>query len=154
MDLMMNNWIATLMLSDHPAVLLAQAGVRSGGKVPPIVKTQPNFLVFALLTLLTSAIAFYLLSFLPIVEIDTPVTAIICAVVFGALNIVSQPIENALGWTLVLSPISFLINALMFWITDLVIGGFKIKNGVIGILLGSLALTIVQSVLRKVLNIA
>ncbi len=151
MDLMMNNWIATLMLSDHPAALLAQTAVRTGGK---IAQTKPNFLVFALLTLLTSAIAFYLLSFLPIVEIDTPVIAILCAVVFGALNIVSQPIENALGWTLVLSPISFLINALMFWITDLVIDGFRIKNGVIGILLGSLALTIVQSVLRKVLNVA
>ena len=151
MDLMMNNWIATLMLSDHPAALLAQAAARTGGK---IVQNKPNFLVFALLTLLTSAIAFYLLSLLPIVEIDTPVTAIICAIVFGALNVVSQPIENALGWTFVLSPISFLINALMFWITDLIIGGFRIKNGVIGILLGSLALTIVQSVLRKVLNVA
>ena len=153
MDLMMNNWIVTLMLSDHPAALLAQAGVRAGSRTP--VKQQPNWILGMLFTLVVTAIAFYIISLIPPigVEIDSPVTAIICAVVFGALNIVSQRAEDLLNITWILAPLALALNMAMFWITDLVIGGFRVKNGILGILLGSVALTIVQFLIKKTIEV-
>lgn len=150
MNLILNDWMMTLMISDHPVALLAQAGARTATRT---ATKSPNLLLTMLFTLVVTAIAFYLISFLPIVEIDSPVTALVCAFVFGALNVVSQPIENALNFTLLLSPVAFILNALMFWITDLLIGGFKIKNGIIGILLGSVALTFVQAIVRKAIEV-
>jgi putative membrane protein len=110
--------------------------------------------VTALITLVVTAIAFYVLSLVfPFIEIDSPVTAIVCALVFGALNMISQPIENLLNITWILAPIALLINMVTFWITDLVIGGFRITNGIIGIVVGSVALTIIQIVLKYVINV-
>ena len=152
MDLMINNWIATLMLSDHPAALLAQAGVRSGARTP--VK-QTNWILGMLFTLVITAIAFYIISLIPPigVEIDSPVTAIACAVVFGALNIVSQRAEDLFNITWILAPLALALNMAMFWITDLVVEGFRIRNGILGIFLGSVALTIVQFLIKKTIQV-
>ncbi len=152
MDLMINNWIATLMLSDHPAALLAQAGVRSGARTP--VK-QTNWILGMLFTLVITAIAFYIISLIPPigVEIDSPVTAIVCAVVFGALNIVSQRAEDLFNITWILAPLALALNMAMFWITDLVVAGFRIRNGILGIFLGSVALTIVQFLIKKTIQV-
>jgi putative membrane protein len=152
----LNNWIATLMLSDHPAALLAQAGVKAGAKAATKAPVkQTNWILGMLFTLVVTAIAFYIISLItPIgVEIDSPVTAIVCAIVFGALNIVSQRAEDLLNMTWILAPLALALNMLMFWITDLVIGGFRIRNGILGIFLGSVALTIVQFLIRETIKI-
>ena len=153
MDLMMNNWIATLMLSDHPAALLAQAAARTGARTPVVKK--PNWILGMIFTLVVTAIAFYIISLIPPIgiEIDSPVTAILCAVVFGALNIVSQRAEDLFNITWILAPLALALNMAMFWITDVVIGGFRIKNGILGILLGSVALTIVQFLIKKTIQV-
>ena len=106
-------------------------------------------------TLVVTAIAFYIISLIPPIgiEIDSPVTAILCAVVFGALNIVSQRAEDLFNITWILAPLALALNMAMFWITDLVIGGFRIKNGILGILLGSVALTIVQFLIKKTIQV-
>ena len=144
MDLMLNNQVMTFLLSDHPIALLAKAKI-----------AQPNrWIVEALITLVITAIAFYILSLVfPFIEIDSPVTAAICAIVFGALNMISQPIENALTSTWILAPIALAINMAMFWITDIAIKGFRITNGIIGIVVGSVSLTIVQLLLKGVFGI-
>jgi putative membrane protein len=154
MDLMLNSQVMTFLLSDHPIAVLAQTGARTGAKaVAKAPVKSPNWILTALITLVVTAIAFYLLSLVfPFIEIDTPVTALVCALVFGALNIISQPIENLLNITWILAPIALLINMATFWITDLVISGFRITNGIIGILVGSVALTIIQIVLKFAIN--
>lgn len=154
MDLMLNSQVMTFLLSDHPIAVLAQTGAKTGAKAvakAPVKST--NWILAALLTLVVTAIAFYILSLVfPFIEIDSPVTALVCAVVFGALNIISQPLENLLNITWILAPIALLINMATFWITDLVIGGFRITNGIVGILVGSVSLTIIQIVLKFVGN--
>ena len=152
MDLMMNSWLINVMVSDHPLALLAQTGVKAS-KAAPVKQT--NWILAALFTLVVTAIAFYIISLIPPIgiEIDSPVTAIVCAVVFGALNIVSQRAEDLFNMTWVLAPLALAINMLMFWITDLVVGGFRIRNGILGILLGSVALTIVQFLIKKAIAI-
>jgi putative membrane protein len=150
MDLMLNSQVMTFLLSDHPIAVLAQTGARTGAKAvaKAPVKTT-NWILAALITLVVTAIAFYILSLVfPFIEIDSPVTALVCAVVFGALNMVSQPIENFLNITWIFAPIALLINMATFWITDMVIGGFRITNGIIGIVVGSVSLTIIQFLIR------
>ena len=155
MDLMLNNQILTLLLSDHPIALLAQTGARVGRKAlqkAPVKST--NWILAALFTLAVTAVAFYLLSLVfPFIEIDSPVTAIVCALVFGAINIFTQRVEDLFNMTWILAPISLLINMAAFWITDVAIPGFRITNGLLGILVGSVSLTILQFLIKYVIGV-
>jgi len=151
MDLMLNSQIMTFLLSDHPIALLAQAGARMVQKAP--VKST-NWILAALFTLVVTAVAFYLLSLVfPFIEIDSPVTAIVCALVFGAINILTQRVEDLFNMTWILAPISLLINMAAFWITDVAVPGFRITNGIVGILIGSVSLTILQFLIKYVIGV-
>jgi putative membrane protein len=155
MDLILNSQVMTFLLSDHPIAVLAQTGAKTVTKAvtkSPVKST--NWILGALFTLVVTAIAFYLLSLVfPFIEIDSPVTAIVCALVFGALNIVSQRVEDIFSMTWILAPIALAINMAMFWLTDVVIGGFRITNGIVGILVGSVSLTILQFLIKYVIGI-
>jgi uncharacterized membrane protein YvlD (DUF360 family) len=151
MDLMLNNQITTFLLSDHPIALLAQTGTRAVQDAP---QKSTNWILGALFTLVVTAIAFYLLSVVfPFIEIDSPVTAIVCAVVFGAINIFAQRAEDLFNMTWILAPIALVINMAAFWITDVAIGGFRITNGIVGILIGSVSLTILQYLIRYIIGV-
>lgn len=155
MDLLLNNQIMTFLLSDHPIALLAQAGAQVGTRAAqkaPVKST--NWILAALFTLIVTAVAFYLLSLVfPFIEIDSPVTAIVCAIVFGAINIFTQRVEDLFNMTWILAPISLLINMAAFWITDVAIPGFRITNGIVGILIGSVSLTILQYLIKYVIGV-
>lgn len=155
MDLMLNNQVMTFLLSDHPIALLAQTGAKVGTKAvqkAPVKST--NWILAALFTLAVTAVAFYLLSLVfPFIEIDSPVTAIVCALVFGAINIFTQRVEDLFNMTWILAPISLLINMAVFWITDVVVPGFRITNGFLGILIGSVSLTILQFLIKYVIGV-
>ena len=150
MDLILNNQVMTFLLSDHPIALLAQAAKPvAKAATKAAVQSKGNWILEAVITLVVTAIGFYILSLVfPFIEIDSPVTAIVCSLVFGALNVISQPIENLLNFTWILAPIALLINMAVFWITDIAIGGFRITNGIVGILVGSVSLTILQLILK------
>ncbi len=151
MDLMLNSQVITFLLSDHPIALLAQAGTRTVQKAP--VKST-NWILAALFTLVVTAVAFYLLSLVfPFIEIDSPVTAIVCALVFGAINILTQRVEDLFNMTWILAPISLLINMVVFWITDVAVPGFRITNGIVGILVGSVSLTILQFLIKYLIGV-
>ena len=151
MDLMLNNQITTFLLSDHPIALLAQAGTRAVQNAP---QKSTNWVLGALFTLIVTAIAFYLLSVVfSFIEIDSPVTAIVCALVFGVINIFTQRAEDLFNMTWILAPISLVINMAAFWITDVAIPGFRITNGIVGILIGSVALTILQYLIKYVIGV-
>ncbi|OUC15013.1 MAG: hypothetical protein B0A82_09110 [Alkalinema sp. CACIAM 70d] len=111
-----------------------------------------GWLITILITIVVMAISFYLISKLPIgVEIDSPEKALAAAVVFGILNAISQPLENLLNFTVIFSPVSLIINIIIFGLAAWLIDGFRLRNGIISAILGSIALTIVYSILRKIL---
>ncbi len=152
MDLMLNNQVMTFILSDHPIALLAQAA-KPAVRAVAQPKTH-NWVLEAIFTLLVTAVSFYVLSLVfPFIEIDSPVTAIVCALVFGAINIVTQRVEDLFNMTWILAPISLLINMAAFWITDVAIPGFRITNGLLGIFVGSVCLTILQFLIKYVIGI-
>lgn len=152
MDLMLNNQIMTFLLSDHPIALLAQAA-KPAVRAASQPKSQ-NLILEAIFTLLVTAVAFYLLSLIfPFIEIDSPVTAIVCALVFGAINILTQRVEDLFNMTWILAPVALVINMAAFWITDVAIGSFRITNGIVGILIGSVSLTILQYLIQYVIGV-
>ena len=111
-----------------------------------------SWLITLLITLVVMSVSFWLVSKLPIgVEIDSPEKAVMAALVFGVLNALSQPLENLLNFTIIFSPVSLIINIIIFGLAAWLVEGFRLRNGIISAVLGSIALTIVYSVLRKIL---
>jgi uncharacterized membrane protein YvlD (DUF360 family) len=73
--------------------------------------------------------------------------------VFCAINIFAQRAEDLFNMTWILAPIALVINMAAFWITDVAIGGFRITNGIVGILIGSVSLTILQYLIRYIIGV-
>ena len=93
------------------------------------------------------------LSFLG-VEIDDYGIALQSAAVFGILNAIVGGLLRFVTFPLnflSLGLVYLLINAFIFGLTAQVIEGFRLKNGWISVLLGSLALSIINSVLFSLL---
>lgn len=110
---------------------------------------MPNFL---LTWLLTAAALVITAQFVPGFKIDSFPSALIAAVVLGLVNAIVKPILVIL--TL---PITFVtlglfllvINAITIWLAGALTPGFEV-NGFLPALVGSIALTIIASVLNFV----
>jgi putative membrane protein len=106
-----------------------------------------------LLTWLVTTISFLIISRLPIgVEIDGFAKAAISAAVFGILNALVRPVFFVLGFPFILVTFGlfiFVINAVIFGIAAALVGGFRLRFGFWSALLGSLALSIVNSILMS-----
>lgn len=101
-----------------------------------------------LLTWILSALMFLALSRLPIgVQIDGFGTALISALVFGLLNAFVKPILQffALPFTIVTFGLFlFVVNAAVFAFAAALVPGFRLRNGFVSALWGSLALSVMN----------
>ncbi|GAA4449235.1 phage holin family protein [Nibrella saemangeumensis] len=99
-----------------------------------------------ILRLLVSAVAVLIAAYIiPGVSVDSFVTALIVAVVLGLLNAIVKPILVILTipiTILTLGLFYLVINVLMVYLTDALIGGFAV-NGFISALLFSILVAIV-----------
>jgi putative membrane protein len=114
-----------------------------------------NWIIGFIVTTLVIALALFIISKLPFlgVEIVSPQKAIIAALVFGLLNGLLGWLHAFLNWTFLLAPLNFVLNVIIFGLAAVLVEGFRLKNGVISAVLGSIALTIVVSILQKLLQI-
>jgi putative membrane protein len=107
-----------------------------------------------ILTWLVTTISFLIISRLPIgVEIDSFTRAAIAAVVFGILNALLRPMLFVLGFPLIILTFGlflFVLNAAIFGIAAALVSGFRLRFGFWSALLGSLALSIVNSILLAI----
>ena len=116
-------------------------------------------IVGILTTWLITTICFLIISKLPIgVEIDNLRKAVISAAVFGVLNAILGPILKAFALPLnlitfwLLKPvINLIILALVFALAAKLVEGFRLRHKLWSAFLGALCLTIVNSILDKVL---
>lgn len=110
-----------------------------------------------LITLLVTAISLFIISKLPIgVEIDSIGKTVIAAVVFGILNALLGPILHFIGAPLeflTLGLFALIINAFIFGLSAWLVSGFRLKWGIWSALLGSFALSIINSVIHNLLPI-
>lgn len=103
-----------------------------------------------LLTWLVTTVSFLIISRLPIgVEIDGFGKAAIAAVVFGVLNALLRPILLLFGLPLIIITFGvfvFVLNAIIFSIAAEIVEGFRLRYGFWSALLGSIALSIINSI--------
>ncbi|MBR8830432.1 MAG: hypothetical protein N5P05_000098 [Chroococcopsis gigantea SAG 12.99] len=115
-----------------------------------------NALVGSLISLLITSVSLIIISKLPTgVEIDTFKKALISALIFGLLNAFVRPILSFFAF-----PITFItfglftvvINAIIFGLAAKLVEGFRLRWGVPSALIGSIALSIVNSLMYKLLG--
>jgi putative membrane protein len=104
-----------------------------------------------LLTWLVTIVSFLIISRIPIgVEVDSFGKAAIAAAVFGVLNAVLRPILVFFGFPLIIITLGlflFVLNAIIFGIAAAIVEGFRLRYGFWSALLGSIALSIINSIL-------
>ena len=109
-----------------------------------------------IINLLINGVGVYFASYLlkPNVSLDSFITAVIVAVVLGLVNTFIKPIFSIFSLPLTvitLGLFSFVINALMILLVDLLIPGFKV-NGFVWALIFSFVLSLINFVLQRFTN--
>lgn len=99
-------------------------------------------------------VAFALLlvaEFIPGIQVDSLVTALIAALILGILNALVRPVLVLLTFPITLLTLGlfiFVINAFIFWLTASFLQGFAI-SGFLPALVGSVIVSIVSSLLNN-----
>lgn len=113
-------------------------------------------IVSLLITWIITSISLFIISKLPTgVEIDGFNKALISAAVFGILNALIKPILQVLAFPitfLTLGLFSLIINAIIFGLAAWLVTGFRLRWGFWSAIIGTLALTFINSLLFKVLG--
>ena len=109
-----------------------------------------------LITWLVTTISFLIISRLPIgVEIDSLGKAAISAAVFGILNAFLRPILGFFSFPFIILTLGlflFILNAIIFALAAWLVPGFSLRWGFWSALIGSIALSIINSVLFNLLG--
>ncbi|MDZ4878013.1 MAG: hypothetical protein CLLPBCKN_007448 [Chroococcidiopsis cubana SAG 39.79] len=108
-----------------------------------------------LITWLVTTISFLIIARLPLgVEIDSFGKAAISAAVFGVLNALLRPILGFFTFPLILLTLGlflFVLNAIIFGLAAALVTGFRLRWGIWSALLGSIALSLINSILFNLL---
>lgn len=108
-----------------------------------------------ILSLIINAIAVFAAAYLlPQVSVDTPITAVIVALVLGVLNSTLKPALKLLTLPInfmTLGLVGLLLHLLMLYLATLIVPGFAIA-GLLGYILFSLVMAIVASVLNALIT--
>ena len=102
--------------------------------------------------ILITALALLIVArFVPGVEVDGLYTALIAAVVLGALNLVARPVLVLLTLPITIVTLGlfiFVINALLFWFAASFIEGFSV-SGFWTALIGSVIVSVISAIGNK-----
>ena len=112
-------------------------------------------IISIVVSLVVTAISLLIISKLPLgIEIDSIGKSILAAVVFGILNALLKPILTGFGLFSVLTfgLASFVANVIIFGLAALLIQGFRLQNKFISPIVGALALSIINSLVFKLLE--
>ncbi|MDZ4877934.1 MAG: hypothetical protein CLLPBCKN_007369 [Chroococcidiopsis cubana SAG 39.79] len=108
-----------------------------------------------LITWLVTTISFLIIARLPLgVEIDSFGKAAVSAAVFGVLNALLRPILGFFTFPLILLTLGlflFVLNAIIFGLAAALVTGFRLRWGIWSALLGSIALSLINSLLFNLL---
>lgn len=112
---------------------------------------MPNFLLTWLLAAVSLVITAYLV---PGFVINSFVAALIAAVILGLVNAIVRPILVLLTLPITIVSLGlflFIVNAITIWLAGYLTPGFDV-NGFIPALIGSIVLTIVSSILNRLVG--
>lgn len=106
-----------------------------------------------LIAWLVTSVSLFVISRLPLgIEIDSFGKAVVSALVFGVLNALVKPVVSTLAL-----PITFItfglfalvVNAIIFGLAALLVKGFRLKWGVWSALIGSVVLSLLNSLIYQ-----
>ncbi|MFB2979144.1 phage holin family protein [Microseira sp. BLCC-F43] len=110
-----------------------------------------------LLTWLATTASLLIVSSLPLgVEIDSFQKALLSAAVFGVLNAFLTPILQLLALPitiLTLGIFALIVNAIVFGLAAWLVEGFRLRWGIWSALLGSIALSIINSIIFNIARV-
>lgn len=110
-----------------------------------------------LLTWLATTASLLIVSSLPLgVEIDSFQKALLSAAVFGVLNAFLTPVLQLLSLPitiLTLGLFALVVNAIVFGLAAWLVNGFRLRWGIWSALLGSIALSIINSIIFHIARI-
>ena len=108
-----------------------------------------------LITWLITTISFLIIARLPLgVEIDSFGKAVVSAAVFGILNAFLRPILGFFTFPFIILTLGlflFVLNAIIFGLAAFLVTGFRLRWGIWSALIGSLALSLINSLLFNLL---
>ncbi|MFN6517275.1 MAG: phage holin family protein [Nostoc sp. CreGUA01] len=118
-------------------------------------------IVTLLIVWIVTAISLLIISKLPLgVEIDTPVKAFVSAAVLGIVTAIVRPllslvfaVPNLLTFDLLSSIFTFMIAVVCFSIAAWLVEGFRLRYGVWSAVIGAFALTLINSLIYKILGV-
>ncbi|MGL5196064.1 MAG: phage holin family protein [Chroococcales cyanobacterium] len=115
-------------------------------------------IVRLLVTWVITSISLFIISKLPTgVEIDGFNKALISAAVFGVLNALIKPVLEVLAFfpitLLTLGLFSIIINAIIFGLAAWLVTGFRLRWGFWSAIIGTLALSFINSILSAILGV-
>ncbi|MDB9371758.1 phage holin family protein [Nodularia sphaerocarpa] len=118
-------------------------------------------IVTLLIVWVVTSISLLIISKLPLgVEVDSPKKAFFSAAVLGIVTAVVRPIlsliftlPNLLTFDLLSSIFTFMIAVVCFSIAAWLVEGFRLRFGIWSAVLGAFALTIINSLIYKLLGV-
>lgn len=109
-----------------------------------------------IITWIVTTISFLIISRLPIgVEIDSLGKAAISAAVFGILNALLRPVLGFFTFPLIILTFGlflFILNAIIFGLAAWLVPGFRLRWGIWSALIGSIALSIINSLIFRLVG--
>jgi len=108
-----------------------------------------------IMTWLVTTVSFLIIARLPFlgIEIDSFSKAAISAIVFGILNAILLPILALFTFPFIILTLGlffFVLNAIIFGLSALIVPGFRLRYGFWSALLGSVSLAIINSILLRI----
>lgn len=118
-------------------------------------------IVTVLIVWIVTSISLWIISKLPLgVEIDTPGKAFISAAVLGIVTTLVRPflrlaftIPNLATFDLLSGIFTFIIGVICFSLAAWLVEGFRLRYGLWSAILGSFALTVINNLIYKLLNV-
>jgi putative membrane protein len=118
-------------------------------------------IVTLLIVWVVTSISLLIISMLPLgVEVDSPQKAFLSAAVLGIVTAVVRPIldliftvPDLLTFNLLSSIFTFMIAVVCFSIAAWLVEGFRLRFGIWSAVLGAFALTIINSLIYKLLGV-
>ncbi len=103
-----------------------------------------------IISVLLNALALIITAYIvPGFHLETPQAAVLAAIVLGVLNTFIKPLLLFLTFPLnimTLGLFTFVVNAIVLWLTDAIVGGLRIENFLMTIL-GAIVLSVVSTAL-------
>jgi putative membrane protein len=114
------------------------------------------FLIPFIIGVIITAISLLIISRIPFmgIEVDSVGKAILAGAVFGILNwLLGWMAGSAILNTLTLGILWLVVNTVIFGLSAWIVEGFRLRSGIMSAILGAIALTIINSILFKVLGL-